>query len=136
MFGKLKPGCFSQYKIQVNSHLSQNDFPIPQYVKISFITSPLQIVNLSTESIDDQNICPLMPEIAACPGSIMSLRARPLFFVVYMCIEICLVIHIEGKLIRYSEQAHRYANGKIFQRLYTLAIALNCHTNIVHMYNR
>ena len=37
IFDRPQTGCFSQHKIQVNSCISQNDFLIPQYVKIAFI---------------------------------------------------------------------------------------------------
>ena len=30
-----KTGCLSQREVQAKSHISQNDFPIPLYVKIS-----------------------------------------------------------------------------------------------------
>ena len=38
MFDRPQPGCFSWHTIQVNSCIIQNVFPIPQYVKISFIS--------------------------------------------------------------------------------------------------
>ena len=38
MFGRLPKGCCSQQTFQVNSYISQNDFPRPQYVKFSFIS--------------------------------------------------------------------------------------------------
>ena len=37
MFNKPQTGCFSQHKTPVNSWISQNGFPIPQYMNISFI---------------------------------------------------------------------------------------------------
>ena len=37
MFDRPQTGCFSSQKTQVNSCISQNDFPVPQYVNISSI---------------------------------------------------------------------------------------------------
>ena len=37
MFDRLQTGCSSQRQIQVNSCVSQNDFPTPQHANISFI---------------------------------------------------------------------------------------------------
>ena len=41
------------------------------------------------------------------------------------------VVHFEGKLMRYCEQAQRY--GETFYRLYILLLIPNCYTNIVHV---
>ena len=54
-------------------------------------------------------------------------------FVVYICMEICLVIHIRGKLSRHSEQVQTYANWEIFYRLYIFSVVSNCHANIVRV---
>ena len=37
MFDRPQTGYFSYHKMQVNSGIGQNDFPIPQYVNIFFI---------------------------------------------------------------------------------------------------
>ena len=52
----------------------------------------------------------------------------------FLLIDICLVIHIDRKLIRHSEQAQRHTNQKTF---YTLHIFIkfipNCCTSIVYV---
>lgn len=43
MFDTPQTGYDSQHEIQVNSCIRQNDFPILQYVKISFIRTHIKI---------------------------------------------------------------------------------------------
>ena len=42
MFARTQTDCLTQYKIQVKSCVTWNDFPIPQYVKRSPISSKLK----------------------------------------------------------------------------------------------
>ena len=109
----------------VKFKLSQNDFPIPQYVKI-FPPFPLLIANLSRESIYDQNIHPSMlgagsyPRFRSCP-SVLGL------------LYIHLVIHFGGKLIRSVNRLRGILMGKKIYRPYVLSLTPNCHTTIVHV---
>lgn len=64
------------------------------------------------ESIDDQNIGSLM--VAACPGSSMSLGARPPLYITHT--HKYQVTHVGVKLIR---QAQRCVNGEHFRGLET-----------------
>ena len=39
LFDRPQAGFSSRHKIQLKSYISQNDSPVPQYVKISFINA-------------------------------------------------------------------------------------------------
>ena len=43
MFDRPQTACFHQPKVQIQSCASQNDFPIPQHVKMSFTMFPVQL---------------------------------------------------------------------------------------------
>lgn len=65
-------------KFQVIPWISQNDFPIPQYVQI-FLSFLLLIINISAESTDDKNIHPSKPRWIPGPDHVLQCYASFIF---------------------------------------------------------